>query len=116
MARRSFFLGPEIRPARAVRQTHHPTRGALPNKPIKSVTDPADIGQSGHPFGQGEVGMDAGSIASLAIVMAEERNSQAIGIAVLKKALDLQASGAMALIAALPNPTDNLGQVVNTLA
>ena len=64
--------------------------------------------------------MDVNSIANLATNMAQERTSQAVGVAVLKKALDVQASSAMALIAALP-PTPqslppNLGQSVNVAA
>jgi len=64
--------------------------------------------------------MDVNSIANLATNMAQERTGQEVGVAVLKKALDIQASGAMALINALP-PTppslpSNLGQNVNTTA
>lgn len=46
--------------------------------------------------------MDVGSIARLATGMAQERTEQAVGIAVLKKTLDLQASTAAALLDALP--------------
>jgi hypothetical protein len=63
--------------------------------------------------------MDVGNIANLATAMTQERTDQAIGVAVLKKALDVQASGAMALIAALPVPPSlpsHLGQNVNTMA
>lgn len=63
--------------------------------------------------------MDVGNIANLATSMALARTDQAIGIAVLKKALDAQASGAIALIAAIPAPQNlpsNLGQNVNTTA
>jgi hypothetical protein len=61
--------------------------------------------------------MDVSNIASLATSMAQARTDQAISVAVLKKALDAQASGAMALIAAIPVPPNlpsNLGQNVNT--
>lgn len=64
--------------------------------------------------------MDIGNIASLATGMTQERTQQAIGVAVLKKALDAQASGAMALIAALPpvqgSLPANLGQNIDTSA
>lgn len=64
--------------------------------------------------------MDIGNIASLATGMTQERTQQAIGVAVLKKALDVQASGAMALIAALPpvqgSLPANLGQNIDTTA
>jgi len=63
--------------------------------------------------------MNVGNIANLATAMAQERTDQAVGVAVLKKALDIQASGAMALIAAIPAPQSlppNLGQNVDTTA
>lgn len=64
--------------------------------------------------------MDIGNIASLATGMTQERAQQAVGVAVLKKALDIQASGAMALIAALPPVQDslpaNLGQNIDIAA
>lgn len=63
--------------------------------------------------------MEVNSIANLATNMAQDRNGQAIGVAVLKKALDTQASGALALIGAIPAPQSlppNLGQNVNTTA
>ena len=62
--------------------------------------------------------MDVNAIANLATNMAQERTGQEVGVAVLKKALDIQASSAMALIDALPPVTPslppNLGQNVNT--
>lgn len=63
--------------------------------------------------------MEVGSIAILATSIAVERTGQSVAVAVLKKALDAQASGAMALINAIPMPQDlpsNLGQNVNTRA
>lgn len=63
--------------------------------------------------------MNVGSIAALATGMAQQRVSQQIGIAVLKKAIDAQASGAVSLIAALPaayNLPAHLGQNINTTA
>lgn len=65
--------------------------------------------------------MDAASvtgIASLATGMAQDRLAQQVGLAVLRKALDVQAAGAMALLEALPPPAlpPHLGQHVNTVA
>lgn len=64
--------------------------------------------------------MEVGNIASMATNMAQEQTNQAVGVAVLKKAMDVQAAGAMALIDALPpvqpNLPANLGQNVNTTA
>lgn len=61
--------------------------------------------------------MDVTSIAAVATALSSQRNGDAVQMAVLKKALDTQAQGAMALIAALPpvNPP-NLGQNVDTHA
>ncbi|MBS4098021.1 MAG: YjfB family protein [Sulfuricella sp.] len=64
--------------------------------------------------------MDIGSIASLATNMAQERTQQEVSMAVLKKALDTEASNAMALIDAIPpaqsNLPANLGQNINVTA
>jgi hypothetical protein len=64
--------------------------------------------------------MDVNGIASLATNMAQERTGQAVGVAVLKMALNAQASAAMALIDALPPVPQSLppnqGQNVNTTA
>lgn len=64
--------------------------------------------------------MDVGNIASLATNMSQERVQQEAGVAVLKKALDVQAQGALALIQAIPqaqpNLPANLGQNVNVTA
>lgn len=63
--------------------------------------------------------MDVGNIARLAINMSVARTDQTVGIAVLRKALDVQANGAMSLIAAIPapqSPSSSLGQNVNTTA
>jgi hypothetical protein len=65
--------------------------------------------------------MDTNSIASLATSMASTATSQAIGIAVQKKAMDIEANGALALLQAIPPaPTANLpahlGQNINTTA
>jgi hypothetical protein len=65
--------------------------------------------------------MDTSSIASLATSMASTATGQAIGVAVLKKAMDIEANGALALLQAIPPvPTANLpahlGQNINTTA
>jgi hypothetical protein len=64
--------------------------------------------------------MDVNNIANLATNMAQANTDQAIGVTVLKKALDMQASGALALVAAIPPAPQslppNLGQNVNTTA
>ncbi len=64
--------------------------------------------------------MEIGNIASLATSMAQERSRQDIGVAVLKKAMDVQASGAMALIEAIPampaSLPANQGQHIDTTA
>lgn len=62
----------------------------------------------------------ASSIASAASQMSEARTGDAVAIAVLKKAMDIQAQSAAQLIQALPpvpavNPP-NLGNTVNTYA
>lgn len=64
--------------------------------------------------------MEIGNIASLATNMSQERSQQAIGVAVLKKALDAQAGAAMALVQAIPqaqsNLPANLGQNIDVTA
>ena len=67
--------------------------------------------------------MDVNGITGVATAMAEFSANQAAGIAVLKKAMDLNAAGALALIEALPdanqstaNLPPHLGQNVNTTA
>lgn len=65
--------------------------------------------------------MDVSNIASLATSMAQQRNDMDISVTVLKKALDMQGSSALALIesvaktspAALPA---HLGNHINTQA
>lgn len=62
--------------------------------------------------------MDVSQIASLATNLAQQKNSDAINVAVLKKALDTQANAALGLIQAIPqlpaNP--NIGRNINTTA
>ena len=65
--------------------------------------------------------MDISNIANLATTMSTTEFSSAIGIAVQKKAMDIQANNAAALIAALPpvappSLPPHLGQNVNTKA
>ena len=65
--------------------------------------------------------MDTKSIAHLATTLANTATNQAVGVAVLKKAMDVQASSATALLQALPPVTSanlppHLGQNVNTTA
>ncbi|MGH8809474.1 MAG: YjfB family protein [Noviherbaspirillum sp.] len=65
--------------------------------------------------------MEVQNIAQLATSLATTTTSQAIGIAVLKKAMDVQASSAAALLEALPpvsgaNLPPHVGQNVNTTA
>lgn len=65
--------------------------------------------------------MDSSSIAGAVSGLANAQLSSAIGIAVLKKVLDIQAQNAMQLLQALPQPVPasnppNLGQGVDTFA
>ncbi len=66
--------------------------------------------------------MDVTSIASVATNLSNANTNQAISTAVLKKAIDVSAEGALALIEALPsgqsaqNLPANLGQNINTTA
>lgn len=66
--------------------------------------------------------MDVTGIANVATTMAETSTNQAISIAVLKKAMDLSAASALALIEAIPDNTSiqnlpsHLGQNINTTA
>ena len=48
--------------------------------------------------------MDISSIAATATSMAQQSTDNAVSTAVLTKALDMQSSAAMQLIAALPQP------------
>ncbi|MDC8757436.1 YjfB family protein [Janthinobacterium fluminis] len=66
--------------------------------------------------------MDVTNIAQLSSSMAETGTRQAVGMAVLKKAQDIQSSTATALIEALPpvqstpNLPAHLGSRINTTA
>ncbi|RJG00028.1 YjfB family protein [Noviherbaspirillum saxi] len=65
--------------------------------------------------------MDVSSIASLATTMATTSTKEAVSVAVLRKAMDIQSSNAATLLAALPpvqgpNLPPHLGQNINTTA
>ena len=66
--------------------------------------------------------MESTDIARLATSMAQTQFRQEVGVAVLKRALDMEASTALALLQALPavpsaaNLPANLGQNINTTA
>jgi hypothetical protein len=62
--------------------------------------------------------MDVSSIASLSVSIAETGIKQEVGIAMLKKAQDIDKTTAAALIQALPaqNLPANLGNTINTTA
>lgn len=65
--------------------------------------------------------MELNTIASAATAMEQVKTAQAVNVAVLKKALDSQASTAAALLDALPpvtaaNLPPHLGQHINTTA
>jgi hypothetical protein len=63
--------------------------------------------------------MDVSSIAQLSTTMADTGNKQAVGVAVQKRAQDIQASSASALIEAIPpvpNLPSHLGNTINTKA
>lgn len=64
--------------------------------------------------------MDAVSIAALATDMSQAKTESAVHVAVLKKAMDIQAQGAMQLIQAaaqvIPNNPPHLGNKIDTFA
>lgn len=66
--------------------------------------------------------MDVTGIANTATAMNDAKTDQAISIAVLKKAMDINATGALALIEAMPENSHiqslppHLGQNINTTA
>ena len=63
--------------------------------------------------------MDTSAIASLATEMSQTRTLEAVQVAVLKKAMDLSANGALQLLQALPAPANNpphLGNRIDTFA
>ncbi|HJV02995.1 YjfB family protein [Duganella sp. LX20W] len=66
--------------------------------------------------------MDVTGIAQASTTIADTGTKQAVGVAVLKKAQDIQASSAAALIQAIPpvpstpNLPSHLGNTINTTA
>lgn len=65
--------------------------------------------------------MDIGSVGNMSSILNQAKTGDAVGIAVLKKAIDMQAQSASQLIQALPQPaaagtTQTLGNGVNTFA
>ncbi len=66
--------------------------------------------------------MDVAAIASLATMMSENSTREAVSMAVLKKAMDIDAAGALALIEAIPDTQPaqyfpaHLGKNINTTA
>ena len=66
--------------------------------------------------------MDVAGIANIATAMNDVKTDQAISIAVLKKSMDINAAGALALIEAMPENLPiqslppHLGQNINTTA
>lgn len=64
--------------------------------------------------------MDVSAIASMATEMSQARTTEALQVAVLKKALDIQAQGALQLIEAasqvIPSNPPHLGNSVDTVA
>ena len=64
--------------------------------------------------------MDIGSIGSASSALSHAKTGDAVAIAVLKKAIDIQAQSALQLIQAIPQPTaggsPSLGANVNTFA
>jgi hypothetical protein len=64
--------------------------------------------------------MDVANIASVATSLTQQQTADAIGVLVLKKAMQIQRDSVAALIAALPAPSSSLpahlGQNVNTTA
>lgn len=73
-----------------------------------------------HNDGSTEKIMDISGIANLATNMAQSQTDQAVGIAVLKKALNIETSTAATLLDAVTVPQVNLpshlGQNINTTA
>jgi len=64
--------------------------------------------------------MDVSAIASMATEMSQARTTEALQVAVLKKALDIQEQGALQLIEAasqvIPSNPPHLGNAVDTVA
>lgn len=59
--------------------------------------------------------MDITSMTGLSAVLSQTQTADAAGIAVLKKAMDIQAQAAMQLIQALPQPSSNPPNLGNSV-
>lgn len=55
--------------------------------------------------------MDISTAGSLSSSLAQMRTGDAVGIAVLKKAMEIQAAGALQLLAAIPQVSSNPGHL-----
>ena len=51
--------------------------------------------------------MDVSSVASLSSSVAQMKVGDAVGISVLKKAMEIEAQGVLQLLQAVPQPTNN---------
>ncbi len=62
--------------------------------------------------------MDINSVGTVSSTLAQARTGDAVAILVMKKAIDLQAQGALQLIQALPQPAavNGVGGSINTYA
>jgi hypothetical protein len=65
--------------------------------------------------------MDVSNIPALSTAMSQTAVKQQVEISTLKKAMDIQEAGALALINAIPQVSsaglpDNVGQTINTTA
>ena len=60
--------------------------------------------------------MDVSAIASVATEMSQNQTAQAVQIAVLKKAMDIEEQSALQLLQALPSNPPNLGNNVDLFA
>jgi hypothetical protein len=57
--------------------------------------------------------MDVGAIASVATEMSQVQTANAVQVAVLKKAMDIEKQSALQLLQALPSNPPNLGNNVD---
>jgi hypothetical protein len=57
--------------------------------------------------------MDVSAIASLSTQMSQAQTADAVQVAVLKKAMDIQEQSALQLLQAVPNNPPNLGNNVD---
>jgi hypothetical protein len=62
--------------------------------------------------------MDIGSVGAVSSALTQAKTGDAVAISVMKKAIDLQAQGALQLIQALPQPAavNGVGGNINTYA